>query len=839
MEAQGKRNLEAEQTENLITERIKDKEEEEEIEVEIWTKGRKSIGKEPTVNAIQAQLEHSNKIASLEVSIASNKNVNNTKESGHHLFEKQIEALCRLADSKGTMNEFEKCIFDANPKEENKFHKAMIYYFTILEANKYMKFKDIIAASYKISEELLYSPIVRTGDSTIDIFQVILMFCPDTKLSLESFLETHIHSTDIPNSRIFPKILLSDKSKIKTVVKRKMKKYIKSFIQCAMENESNGSIWNFDEFSYELKALCETLKILYNCTCEAESIKLFDRYLSSLTEPYRTERIQYVLGIATKFIFRDLSNIFHAKRGIGWFYFLLRADDISQYYFNECLEYLASDKSTNRSQELSQFHEDLGYAYSFIHKEVLSINHFTESVLIRSQLVENITDEETASYYFNYGLAIQKKGLSNEAMKLFMNSILVLKDKDFEKILRSFMDDANVNSHERSEIESCIQRLKIFFDGATRIEMLKKYSPPKMPIRTPTPSLEGYIAMSCDYQNNTKDLVKNIKAEKEPVSIPTISVKQYTVKEMQPVKQQRSISPKHRIFFPIIAEEESTETNCLEGSEISSKNGDRLALAKALKFYTNSSKFMNKGYQFIKVYEFYKEISDGRSQYSVLSEHCNESLESYFRNNYLLHGEVMIIVKNLVDGFLIMKQKRYVHGNINDSTLFVNDDGQAKIGDLGSAKRIEDTDKALVYIPDRGKLEYLSPEMLVWFKSKNKHLICYPCKSDVFSLGLTLLKCCGESIEGLNNVIHEEFNLNDNQMRLIESVNTNGFSELDKRTEGERSFYYSHMNQLQEKIENALLKMTKYQYLYPILARMLVVNLNERINFDGLAILVR
>ena len=76
-------------------------------------------------------------------------------------------------------------------------------------------------------------------------------------------------------------------------------------------------------------------------------------------------------------------------------------------------------------------------------------------------------------------------------------------------------------------------------------------------------------------------------------------------------------------------------------------------------------------------------------------------------------------------------------------------------------------------------------------------------------------------------------------MRLIESVNTNGFSELDKRTEGERSFYYSHMNQLQEKIENALLKMAKYQYLYPILARMLVVNLNERINFDGLAILVR
>ena len=96
----------------------------------------------------------------------------------------------------------------------------------------------------------------------------------------------------------------------------------------------------------------------------------------------------------------------------------------------------------------------------------------------------------------------------------------------------------------------------------------------------------------------------------------------------------------------MLAEEESTETNCLEGSEISSKNGDRLALAKALKFYTNSSKFMNKGYQFIKVYEFYKEISDGRSQYSVLSEHCNESLESYFRNNYLLHGEVMIIVKN-------------------------------------------------------------------------------------------------------------------------------------------------------------------------------------------------
>ena len=759
-------------------------------------------------------------------------NCHEESDYGKYLNQK-VENLV-FSDEKNALKEVKKHSLATSCLEENKISKAKIYYFEILSAYQKNKFKELITSACKISKEFLNNPIEGNKNTPFDLFQVIILFFPDENHKLKPILEKY-HS--LTKAKIISRAGLRYKeiNDAKCASQQIIKQCIKIIIRQAFEIKINGSDLNLDPFLDSIKVLLIRLNDLIPSPDGSEIKNILDRCLSDLTQPDKIKQIHYILKIVNKFNLQDVSDSFQVNRALGWFYFMLRVDDISQYYFSTCLKHLESDENMNSLQQLAEFHEELGYAYSFYVKEVLSIHHFSESFAIRQRIMKEITDEETARYYFNCGLAFQRKGLLLiEATNWFIKAIIQLKDYNLNQVIKCFIDESYADLDERSEIELSIQEIAALFGDSAHLEQLKKCKPFHPPTLSPTPSLENYQLCHHDHIRMCESIENSIT--EELALIPNLIFRGATT-NLSGVKQRKNYSPKERIFFPKVSYENETKINSLSDRQISSDDKEIPTLA--LNLFRFSIKFAKKGNHFLKIYDLSQRKHNGHFQYSIKIEHCKQNLDDYFRNNKLMQCEVIGIVRDVISGFLIMMQKRYVHGNINPRNLFVNDYREAKIGGFGTAKKIEQTDKALVYIPNPGAMEYLSPEMHLCFIRKNEHLVCYPCKSDVFSLGLTLLTCCGESIEGLNDLLHQEFNLTQDQIILIDTVNTKGLLELDNRTEEDRAFYYHHMDQLQNKIENTLHKMTKYQYLCPILQKMLRVNPGERAAFNELAMLVR
>ena len=730
-------------------------------------------------------------IESLNASISCRKEANDREENYCHLYLMLGDIHLRLNDRQNALSEFWRYLSIAVRTQDNLNQIAKIYYFYVVEAYQSHRYDYFIHFCFEVSREILNSPLQRTGDTFCDFFLLTLVLLPDEKSKLEPIY--HIYSN-----------FISQQNFISLLARTAINNITEDLIKNVMEITRHGLGSTLDPFLEKIKTLLLSFRSIF-LTCDGtdpniqQILKFLNRHINDLTLPNKLERLHYIFKMVNRANIEDTSDSFAVNRAIGWFYMILRKHEISQYFFRLCFDSLESEGSV-KSLQLAELHEDLGYAYLFNRMGKESLHHFTKSFMSR-QSCGKMTDSETARYYFNYALALQRKDSFEDAIKWFRKASLLLKNENDRQNVREFIHECYIDLDQRSDIEIYSQKIQDFYDECKKTELIKK-----------------------------QEVAKN-----EKILISPAAIEKYTVKNAYYVKQSRNSSIKVRIFFPNAVAENVLEADSVLIKELSSRECDIEKIA--MDEFECLVNFSEKGHQFLKVYDFSNETCDGCFQYRILMEKCRETLKDYFINTRLDESKVMEIVRDLVDGFLIMKQERFVHGDINPNNIFISDYDQAKIGDLGSAKEIEETDRNLIYMPESATVEYLSPEMYVWFIMKNEHLVCNPCKSDVFSLGLTLLECCEESISGLNNLLSKD--LNQDQISLIRTVNIKGFSELDSRSRDDKIFYYLTMDQLQCKIKNTLQGMENYRFLKPTLKKMLRVNYKERITFDELAYLVR
>lgn len=136
--------------------------------------------------------------------------------------------------------------------------------------------------------------------------------------------------------------------------------------------------------------------------------------------------------------------------------------------------------------------------------------------------------------------------------------------------------------------------------------------------------------------------------------------------------------------------------------------------------------------------------------------------ETYISRNKLTEKDIIKLGCDLCDALSVCASKNIIHRDIKPENIFIDQDGNFRLGDFGVAKQLEKTEASM---SRKGTYNYMAPEVL-----SAKH---YDSRADIYSLALVMYKL-----------------LNDNRMPFIEKTGQIvGYKEREaafaRRTGGE------------------------------------------------------
>ena len=104
--------------------------------------------------------------------------------------------------------------------------------------------------------------------------------------------------------------------------------------------------------------------------------------------------------------------------------------------------------------------------------------------------------------------------------------------------------------------------------------------------------------------------------------------------------------------------------------------------------------------------------------------------------------ELLLIARDLIDTLAELQENGLAHRDLKPQNIFYSREGSAKVGDFGSAKT-EDLLEYNSYLQQTvvGTPFYMSPELKLALTADLAKAQYNPYKSDVYSLGMTLLFC--------------------------------------------------------------------------------------------------
>jgi len=111
-------------------------------------------------------------------------------------------------------------------------------------------------------------------------------------------------------------------------------------------------------------------------------------------------------------------------------------------------------------------------------------------------------------------------------------------------------------------------------------------------------------------------------------------------------------------------------------------------------------------------------------------------------NNPWNEEELLLIARDLIDTLAELQENGLAHRDLKPQNIFYSREGSAKVGDFGSAKT-EDLLEYNSYLQQTvvGTPFYMSPELKLALTADLAKAQYNPYKSDVYSLGMTLLFC--------------------------------------------------------------------------------------------------
>ena len=125
---------------------------------------------------------------------------------------------------------------------------------------------------------------------------------------------------------------------------------------------------------------------------------------------------------------------------------------------------------------------------------------------------------------------------------------------------------------------------------------------------------------------------------------------------------------------------------------------------------------------------------------------------------FYTENEIIKILKQLVSGLAFMQRKKITHRDIKPQNILLFSNGMYKIADMGEAKKINDINKESTV---RGSELYMSPILYYFHKDGIKYCVHNSFKSDVFSLGYSVIYAMSLSLKSIEDIRET------NSMRLI------------------------------------------------------------------------
>ena len=157
----------------------------------------------------------------------------------------------------------------------------------------------------------------------------------------------------------------------------------------------------------------------------------------------------------------------------------------------------------------------------------------------------------------------------------------------------------------------------------------------------------------------------------------------------------------------------------------------------------------------------------------AISDWNQEILKRAENNNYYEEKELLIILKQLINGLLFLKNKNIAHRDIKPQNILIFPNNIFKLADLGEAKTIKDLSSLRTL---KGCELYMSPALYWGLFHGKKNLVHNLFKSDIFSLGYCLLYAITLNIKVLEKI--RKLNDNSNIKNIIhQNVNRDIYSD--------------------------------------------------------------
>ncbi|OMJ65279.1 hypothetical protein SteCoe_38629 [Stentor coeruleus] len=227
---------------------------------------------------------------------------------------------------------------------------------------------------------------------------------------------------------------------------------------------------------------------------------------------------------------------------------------------------------------------------------------------------------------------------------------------------------------------------------------------------------------------------------------------------------------------------------------------------------------------------YFSSVKNSFNNYIFIgTEHGGSTLVDYMKNQNVGYIEIKKIFYNLIKAFHYLKEKNIVHNDITPINIVVKSPDEIKMIDFEiSFKCIKKYEGSAFhkFTPSKYANElYLSPELRAQRRMPDM-IICVlydPFKSDVFSLGLSILSACGIDVTNLN-CFGQGYEVFIKSMLTI----SYGYIAYDSL---KRISYRLIREELQKAIDEAIKKFP-YDILRNTLRRMLEVDIVERATID-------
>eukprot|EP00475_Leptophrys_vorax_P010000 TRINITY_DN16673_c0_g1_i1.p1 TRINITY_DN16673_c0_g1~~TRINITY_DN16673_c0_g1_i1.p1 ORF type:complete len:292 (-),score=66.57 TRINITY_DN16673_c0_g1_i1:137-1012(-) len=131
------------------------------------------------------------------------------------------------------------------------------------------------------------------------------------------------------------------------------------------------------------------------------------------------------------------------------------------------------------------------------------------------------------------------------------------------------------------------------------------------------------------------------------------------------------------------------------------------------------------------IVQLFDAVEDGNCFFLITKFESGGDLFDFVANEILSEEEVKLIFKCVLEPVSRLHEKGICHLDLSLENVFISDDGEAKIGDFGVARKVCTVGKKLHSSTPLGKPKYMAPEVVEGSEFDGF-------KADVYSLGIML-----------------------------------------------------------------------------------------------------